>query len=377
MRSNEILYVVGSLEIGGSERHLALVTPGLKSRGWRPVIFCLTHRGILADDLQKDGVEIVDPPLKWDGAPKIVRLAALLASAIKLFAVLLRRRPAAAHFFLPMAYLIGAPLAILARVRVRILSRRSLNHYQDSHPLLRRIELALHPHMHALLGNSRAVVAQLEAECGRGPAIELIYNGIPIAPLSSAGVRRGHINGDALTLVIVANLIAYKGHADLFQALAKVAGRLPHDWRLLCVGRDDGIGGELVALAAHLGIQDHIHLLGSRQDVADLLAQADIGLLCSHEEGFSNAILEGMAAGLPMIVTDVGGNAEAVVDRTTGLVVPAKDPAALGAAILTLAQDPSARDRMGRAGRERVAAQFSLVECVRRYDELYRKFVER
>ena len=183
MRSNEILYVVGSLEIGGSERHLALMTPALKSAGWRPVIYCMTHRGVLADALQRQGIDVIDPPLKWHGASRVAKVAALLASAIKLFAYCVRRRPAIAHFFLPMAYLIGAPVAILARVPVLVMSRRSLNNYQRNHPFLRRLELALHPHMQALLGNSRAVIAQIKTECDRGPIIELIYNGIRIAPL--------------------------------------------------------------------------------------------------------------------------------------------------------------------------------------------------
>lgn len=373
MRSNEILYVVGSLDVGGSERHLSLITPGLKAAGWRPVIYCITHRGGLADGLQREGVDIIGPPLRWPAPSKVLRLTALLASAAKLFTLFIRRRPAIAHFFLPMAYLIGAPLAILARAPVRVMSRRSLNLYQKNHPFLRRLELGLHPHMQALLGNSRAVVSQLKAECDRGPAIELIYNGIPIPLMAEPPARAAAKN--KLSIVIVANLIAYKGHADLLQALATVADRLPQDWELLCVGRDDGIGPELSALAGQLGLRSHVHLLGQRRDTAALLAAADIGVLCSHEEGFSNAILEGMAAELAMVVTDVGGNAEAVVDGVTGLVVPPRDPPALGQAILALAQDPARRTQMARAARQRVQDQFSLSECVRKYDELYHKLL--
>jgi glycosyltransferase involved in cell wall biosynthesis len=173
-------------------------------------------------------------------------------------------------------------------------------------------------------------------------------------------------------LIIVANLIPYKGHADLVQALAICRQRMPLDWCLLIVGRDDGIQEQLQRQIDIIGSADRIRFLGARRDVPALLAAADIGLLVSHQEGFSNAILEGMAAGLPMIVTDVGGNAEAVRHGETGLVVPARDPDQLAAAIVRLSNDAAARNAFGNAGRERVREYFSFASCVDRYDRLYR-----
>jgi glycosyltransferase involved in cell wall biosynthesis len=178
-----------------------------------------------------------------------------------------------------------------------------------------------------------------------------------------------------LTLIIVANLITYKGHGDLFRALDSVAEKMPSSWQLLCVGRDDGLGASLLELARELRIDSRVKLIGSRRDIPDLLAGANIGILSSHEEGFSNAILEGMAAALPMVVTAVGGNAEAVVDGETGLVVPARDPEALGAAILRLASDGELRKQMGAAARRRAEEQFSMERCIQRYDEVYRGLI--
>jgi glycosyltransferase involved in cell wall biosynthesis len=101
------------------------------------------------------------------------------------------------------------------------------------------------------------------------------------------------------------------------------------------------------------------------------LKGADIGILCSHEEGFANAILEGMAAGLPMIVTNVGGNSEAVIDGVTGLVVRPHDSEALGQAILELAANDATRSAMGKAGFERVEKHFNISRCVGNYVQLY------
>jgi glycosyltransferase involved in cell wall biosynthesis len=158
--------------------------------------------------------------------------------------------------------------------------------------------------------------------------------------------------------------------------LGAAANSLPPSWTLLCVGRDDGIGSSLIDLARELSIDAHIRLLGSQSDVSALLASADVGILCSHEEGFSNAILESMAAGLPMIVTDVGGNAEAVLDRETGYVVPPRDPAALGAAIVALAANADLRKQMGATGRRRVETHFSITRCVEDYDNLYCNLID-
>jgi glycosyltransferase involved in cell wall biosynthesis len=365
-----LLYVVGSLDLGGSERHLAMIAPRLRQLGWRPVIYCLSHAGVQATHLREQGVEVVAPPAPCDKGRLPRKFVCLALSCLRLFWLMLARRPRIAHFFLPLSYLIGGPLAMLAGLPRRVMSRRSLNIYQDRYPLLRKAERLLHRRMQAVLGNSRAVVRDLAAEGCDSDRLGLIYNGIDAGEIEAAAP--GRPDGAPLTLIIVANLIAYKGHADLLQALAAVSAALPAGWRLRCVGRDDGIGAGLAAQARRLGIDAHVDLLGERHDVAALLAFADIGILCSHEEGFSNAVLEGMAAGLPMVVTDVGGNGEAVLDGTTGFVVPSRDPQALGQAIVRLAADAGLRERMGAAARQRQQQHFSIEACVARYNSLYR-----
>ena len=369
-----ILYVIVSLDIGGTEHHLTQITPRLKSLGWQPIVYCLEHRGSLAGDLERHGVEVIAPPLQ--SLRGLGRYPHLLLSALYLLSLMLRRRPTIVHFFLPQSYLVGAPLAIMARIPIRVMSRRSQNLYQLKRPFARMIEPRLHRRMQALFGNSKAVVRDLVAEGAPSERVTLLYNGIDTASIPAIiGIEPAPLSAHSLKLILVANLIPYKGHSDLFQALAQIAPQLPPDWTLLCVGRDTGIGGELASLARELKLAPHIQFLGERRDVLQLLASADIGLLCSHEEGFSNAVLEGMAAGLPMVVTDVGGNPEAVVHEKTGLVVPPRDPSALGRAILRLAGDGAARATMGEAARGRARAEFSIERCIENYDRVYRELV--
>jgi glycosyltransferase involved in cell wall biosynthesis len=153
--------------------------------------------------------------------------------------------------------------------------------------------------------------------------------------------------------------------------------RLPTKWILICCGRDDSIGESLRALASSFGIANNIIWSGARNDARELWAAADIGINASLEEGFSNAVLEGMAAGVPMLVTDVGGNAEAVTDDECGRVVNPNSLSEIADAIVALSNDGNTRQRMGAAAKVRVEKLFSLDACVDQYASLYSSLTPR
>lgn len=377
-----ILYVIGSLNHGGAEFHLRLITPELRSKGWKPSIYCLAQRGAQASDVEAADVEVIGPPLRTKRLPAYLhRIVQATMSGGKLFWLLLRRRPNIVHFFLPGAYLIGGPLALLARTPIRIMSRRSLDNYQARWPLLRRMELRLHKRMTAILGNSSAVVSQLiEREACQPDRVHLIHNGIDLSRYGDNALRDEtraelDITSTARVAAIVANLIPYKGHADLLRGLHLVRDRLPPNWVLLTIGRDDGALNDLQSLSEELGLAPHIRFLGLRRDVPDLLAASDVGILSSHQEGFSNALIEGMASGLPMVATNVGGNADAVIHDRTGLIVPPHDPQALGNAVADLMADEERARIMGNAGKRRADENYSLASCVGAYETLYRSLL--
>jgi len=373
----DVLFVIPSMEVGGTELHVASIAGALTTRGWKVAVYSAAD-GPVTRLLQANNVRLILPPPARELFDKLPGsgIFGLAAIALHLLGVLLKQRPQVVHFFLPGAYLAGAPLAIVARSRVRVMSRRSLNRYQSRSRLVAPFERWLHRYMTAVLGNSRSVMKELEAEGVNAGRLGLIYNGLDLARVPSVSREQVRaalgIPEASLVLIIVANLIPYKGHLDLVEALGHAACKIPGDWRLLVVGRDDGAGAATRALAVSRGIAQKIVYLGSRDDVSELLRASDIGLLASHQEGFSNAVIEGMSAGLPMVVTDVGGNAEAVVDCETGIVVPPHDPAAFAEAIVRLADDPAMRRRYGLAGRRRVEENFSLDGCVGRYEALYR-----
>jgi glycosyltransferase involved in cell wall biosynthesis len=378
--SPEILFVVGALRLGGAERHVASVTQALVRLGWRVAVYVLYENGPLHDVMRDAGVTIIFPPARppqagWSRAKRLLRQGRV---AIDLFAIMRRRRPAVAHMVLPSPYLIGGPVAFLARVPVRVMSRLSLNVYQADDWRYRLAERWLHRRMTAVLANAMALVRELHDQEGvPAERLGLLYLGIdashgPDTSLRGSKRAESGLKPAAITLTIVANLIPYKGHADLIDALALAAPRLKQEWSVLVVGRDEGIGDALRERAATRGIGGHLLFLGQRQDVREILNASDIGVLCSHQEGFSVALLESMSAGLPMIVTAVGGNAEAVLDGETGIVVPAHQPQALADAIVRLVEDQALREHYGQAARQRILDHFTIEHCVEAYDRLYR-----
>jgi glycosyltransferase involved in cell wall biosynthesis len=376
-----ILIVAEALGYGGTESHLVTVLPRLAEAGLAISVFCLAERGPRAAELEQSGVRVLAASRLANRREKRFLYplqAGLDCSALYAFAR--QWRPHIAHFFLPGPYLLGTPVAMAAQIPIKVMSRRSLAHYQQNWRGARHVERLLHSRMTAIAGNCNAILRELVAEGVPKAKLRLIYNGIePSGRAQGKDKARATLDLDANALVgiVVANLIPYKGHRDLIEALALAAPKLPPAWRMLCVGADNDLRPELEALAAAKGLAGNLRFLGQRFDVGRLLEAADFGVLPSRaNEGFSNAILESMRAGLPMIVTDVGGNAEAVVHDETGFVVPPADPPALAAALLHVAQDPTLRRKLGEAGRERMARYFTLDACVARYRALYDELLD-
>lgn len=362
---SRLLVVVTGLGSGGTERHLAAILPALVQRGVEVRLVPLRGEGTLAPALRDGGVTMID-------VPRLPGPLRVLAGFLTVFRLCLTWRPGVVHLFLPEAYLVGGLAAWCAGRRPRVMSRRSLNVYQTAHPREAGIERWLHRRMDALVGNSRAICAELSAEGAAAERIALLPNGVvmPPATLTREQARAALSVGEgALVIACVANLIPYKGHVDLVEAFARIRRNLPEGSVLLLVGRDDGMGVALTAQSEAREVIDHVRFLGERNDVADLLAAADVFVLASHEEGSPNAVIEAMSAGLPVIVTDVGGSPEAVAD--TGLVVPPRDPAALADALLRLGIDGQLRARLGAAAAARAAAEFSREACIARYLALY------
>ena len=201
-----------------------------------------------------------------------------------------------------------------------------------------------------------------------------IYNGVNFdrfrKPCDPA-IRRAELSipPDAILAGTVARVEPAKDHGTLLRAMALIAERVPR-LHLAVVGGGSELD-TLRELARELGIGDRVHFTGPRTDAAEWLQTVDFSVLSSVKEGLSNTVLESMAAGRAMIATDVGGNAEVIVEGETGYLVPARDPAALSQAIARLAVSDERIREFGRLGKDRVHDLFSVERMVERTQGLY------
>ncbi len=167
----------------------------------------------------------------------------------------------------------------------------------------------------------------------------------------------------------IGNLTPQKGQKYLIEAAKIVIDQYP-DVVFLIVGKGD-LKEELVAFSEKLEIKRNIIFTGFRADIPELLQLMDIFVLSSLREGFSISLLEAMAAKKACVVTDVGGNSEAVKDGITGYVVPPKDPNEMADKILKLLKEDRLRDSFGEKGRERVLENFTADRMVRNIEKVY------
>ncbi len=372
-----LMVVVASLRVGGTERHIGAVLPELARAGWKIIVRRTGVDGPIGDVLRAHGIEIVDADISTDMTawlPPLIRgVVAYLIHAIPMALDIRRRRPAIVHAFLPGPSTIAGIACVLARHKPLIVSRRALNHYQANNPRAALLERFIMRGADAILGNSRAVMHDLAGE-GHDPSrFALIYNGVPpageVTPRAAFRAREGWSESE-IAIVIVANLLVYKGHLDLIVALGLMPPDLPN-WSLNIVGRDDGEGAAITARILALGLENRVRILGARGDVASILAASDIAVSASHEEGFSNSVIEAMAAGLPVVATAAGGSIDAVVDGVTGRLVPVRAPIELAAALAELIADMDKCRLFGAAAKIRIRERFSLEACFRNYGSLY------
>ncbi|MGC8740480.1 MAG: glycosyltransferase [Candidatus Sumerlaeaceae bacterium] len=378
----KIAYLITSLDVGGSERQLVAWVKGLPKDRYECHILCLSGFGPLEEAARHAGAILHDLRYPRKRAPGTIRgstLPAAFAAWLRLLLLLKRLKPDILHTMIPACNVLGGVAGRVAGVRRMICTKLALGHYRDNSHILARLENIVDPWFNLIHCKSRAIAEDvLRREPVPAHKLRLVYNGIDLTrfdKLPPREIMRAELGlpVDAIVVGTVANLIPYKGHREIVEAAALLVPKFPQ-MKFLWVGRDDGIAASLFEQAQLLGVAENICFLGPRQDIPRVLAAVDMLVSASHEEGFSNVILEAMAAGLPVVATRVGGNPEAVVDGETGYIVAPKDPTSLAAAIEKLAAEPDLARTMGEKGRVRVRANFSYEAMIlgleRLYDEL-------
>lgn len=379
----KIIYFITSLDVGGSERQLVAWVHGLPKDRFECHIVCLSGFGPLEDLARQAGAILHDlryPRKRAPGTIKGSTLPAAFAAWLRLVRLLRQLKPDILHTLIPACNVLGGVAGKLAGVRSMVCTKLALGYYRDKSRILARLENIVDPWFDLIHCKSRAIMEDvLKREPVSPTKLRLVYNGIDLSRFANLPAREVvraelQIPNDCFVVGTVANLIPYKGHSEIVEAAAFLRDRFPRAL-FLWVGRDDGIGSELQKKARRMGVEDRILFIGPRQDVPRILSAMDLLLSASHEEGFSNVLLEGMAARLPIVATRVGGNPEAVVDGETGFIVEPHDPQSIAGALEKVIQNPELARRMGDKGRERVEQLFSYEAMMQGLMQLYEELL--
>jgi len=203
-----------------------------------------------------------------------------------------------------------------------------------------------------------------------------IYNGLDLSDWDNVTQPTKRAGESVITTV--GNIRRVKGHDVFIKAAAAIASQFPKaTFSIAGEVLEPDYFAELQALVRELNLSDRLHFAGGITNLREHLAAADIFVLPSRSEGFSNAIVEAMAASLPVVATDVGGNAEAVQDGVSGILVKSEDVAALSAAILQLLSDPAKARQMGLEGKRLAAERFTTDAMMKQITSAYSDLLKR
>jgi glycosyltransferase involved in cell wall biosynthesis len=364
--SHRVLFIIPTLDRSGAEKQLVLLACGLRE-AFEVHVCCLTRGGPLEAPLAAADIPThvvgksfkVDPRAYWRLARHVKRL-----------------KPDLVQTWLFAANSYGRAAARGAGVRRIVASERSVDPWKVWHELA--IDRWLAGWTDRIVVNSPGVRDFYVREGLAAALFEVIPNGVPPA-VPAGGTRQELLSelglpSNARLLGAIGRLAHQKRIKDLIWAV-ELLRNIRDDAHLVIVG-DGPLRDALRQYRDGVRLQSKVHFLGHRPDVPRLLPHFDLVWLASGYEGLPNVLLEAMAAGIPVVASDIPGNRDLVVPGETGFLTPLGDRAALARAANQILDDPALGRRLGEAGRRRVLGEFSVERMVGRYEALYRELLE-
>lgn len=368
----KLIILIGPMEIGGAERQALALAVGLRDRhGWNVEVWGTFGKGGRASEFcEANGIpwRIVTPG--FYGRPRGCRNS--YRTYKKLRALARELHEAQPEVLMPFMTIPCVNTALVWRktgARAIIWQQRNSTSEVDWLP----VERMAASRVSAFISNSHGGAELLRSRLDVSPEkITVIPNGIvrdePMSTRSEWRAQLG-VRSDAIVATMVANLHVAKDHETLLRAWSIVQQHVADrgvDVVLALAGRYDDTHESVVALADELGIQDSVRLLGEVRDVSGLLDASDICVLSTFREGLPNGVLEGMAAGLPVVASVVDGVREAVGEAGLEWLFPVQDSVAASVRLLALIDDSDTRIDFGNRMRVRAATEFSLERMIDR-----------
>jgi glycosyltransferase involved in cell wall biosynthesis len=364
--SKRILHIIPSLDRAGAEKQLVLLAGRLAPSEFDVHVVALTRGGPLAAELDRQGIPLTVIGKRWKFDPMAY---ARLERRIR------ELRPDLVHSWLFAANAYGRAAAAAAGVKHLVATERSVDPWKAWHQFA--IDRYLVQKTHSIVVNSAGVRDFYVRHGLPGEKFTIIPNGV--LPAESSDMSRAQLlaelglPGDSRLIGTVGRLWPQKRIKDSIWALDLIRV-LRTDMHLLVIG-DGPQRRHLERFARLVTCDAHVHFLGLRHDVPRLMPHFDFLWQASGYEGLPNAVMEAMAAGVPVVATDISGNRDLVVPGETGFLVSVGDRAGLARYGNKLLCDAELRARLGNAGRQRIVAHFGVEQMVDRHVALYRKIL--
>lgn len=359
-----ILFLVNAMLRGGAEIQVFRLAVGLRRRGWEVTVVSMIPPEALVPELHAAGVGFYS----LDMTPGVPNPAAI----IKLRKILVGHRPQIVHSHMYHANLLGRLTRLFARIPLLICTAHNIKESGRAGELAYRITDRLAD----LTTNVSQAAVDRFIRIGAAPVqrIRFMPNGLDVSAFAPDSEARSRLReqlkvGDKFAWLAIGRFEEAKDYPNLLRAFKTTAANAI----LLVVGQGT-LEFKLRDLAASLGIAQRVRFLAVRNDVPALMNAADAYVMSSLWEGMPLVLQEASATGLPIVATDVGGNADVVVNGSSGMIVPPADSEALGQAMQKIMAMPQEqRDQMGRAGRRHVQLRYDMNRVLDGWEELYRE----
>ncbi|MGH7556109.1 MAG: GT4 family glycosyltransferase PelF [Longimicrobiales bacterium] len=363
-RGLKVMHVSFSLDTGGAEVVILDIVRRLNRSRFQPMVCSFASGGELLTEFQRYDIPVVNVRK---------RAGSDLRFFVRLWSMFREHEIDIVHCHNSPMWVVSTLPARLAGVRGVMLTEHA-NHRNMSWKF-RTAAAWLQRATAMITVNSMQVQRALVEDFGIGAhRIVLVRNGIDVSamrPSKDAALKRVELGipRDARVVGNVARMVPVKDHSTLLRAFAQVVARMPNA-RLALVGSGE-LEGSLRHEAETLGITASVHFLGARTDVPEILSTMDVFVLASRKEGQSIAVLEAMAAGVPVVATNTGGTPELVIDGETGLLVRSAQPEAMANGILQLLENAGQAAGYAAAARRRLLEFHDMPAIVAQYEQIY------
>ncbi len=359
-----VALIIPTMVRGGAEKQLCLLAKSLPRDEFDVHVFLLTHDGPRSEELRQAGIPVTVIGKRWKADP---------TALFRLRNELIKLQPDIVHTWLFAANSFGRAAAILARVPRIIASERSVDPWKTSlHSIVDRF---LAKRTQCITTNSSGV---RDFYVGRGIASELfqiIPNAIEPRTFNQvtreAVFQRLEVAPDRKLILAVGRLWPQKRYRDLIWA-GELLATLRKDTTLVIIG-DGPQAAELLRHRDAVSTPDHVRFAGARDDVSELLEATDVFWIGSEYEGQSNAVIEAMQAGVPVVASDIPGNRDLVLQGETGKLVTLGDTADFARQTHALLENPEFATTLANAARKRIEIEFTVDTMVRAHSVLYRQ----